>query len=977
MTFTFKISQLLLVTCILFFLGFADRSQAAPLTIAANGKSTFSIVAPNIATQSVNDAAAEMQRDIAESTGAKLPIIKDNETVNSPFISLGSTKQAEAVGISAKGIADEAFRIVTKAGNLYIIGLDTTAIDLDRQTGRFGRNTPNMELHPEIPGPAFTKNGGFSQGTANGVYSFLEDSLDVRWLMPGDIGRDVPPKSTFVVEETDSTIVPMFTYRVMTSLSSYGVRNTPSLAWRDEMKLGYSFRLNHNHSWADTVPADLYQNHPEWFAMNANGTRPKPAGTSYKLETTNPELVKFVAEAAIKAFKADPELNTFSLSPTDSGGWSLSPESQALDDAGYPEISGPTITPLILKFYTDVSKIIAKEYPQGKLAGYFYSRFVRPPSQGDVEIPANFVPVLTSIASGYGFYTLQTREEDSAILNAWAKVAPPTWFYYAFPTWLRARTGMVTPAAPNYMNALFKDLAKNHIKGVFYYGNGAWDQAALANYVAAKMLWNPQSDAVAIQHEWLTRAYGPQAGAIMEELYNKMDESWFSDYFRQPDSTFHNVSEEFFSRIYGAHYQQMETLILQAEAQPMTQIQKKRLRLISDNMRVLQWRLRNAGYLPAKYSSPYTINSEQVFQLMSNSDDSRGFVAFGAPKTGSKVIPVKVQVAQSNQESVAGLPNASHILLFSTKDEIIHLNPVKVRPGCSFLYYFVQDEKGESVISGILDNNEDITFKAKANTPYYFQTINDGVTLNPHIQWEIAIPGAIPAQASFNDGILSFNAASEDTSKSLYVYIPESLNRVAVSTDTGVLIQTQTTEDQKSQARSAARKAAVAALKIGLANYQGKLVQNFDRDWKFITDPDKTGVRQGFFQADFNDRSWTPISTTGSWQSQGFEKYHGTAWYRRTFTLSAADIDPTWLGNNKLLLFVGAVDGDAIFYLNGEKIAERKQSDFVNSWEMPFVLDVSSSLIVGKNTIAVQVTKDKFASGLYKGVSLIAGVEKK
>src|SRR5690606_8013448 len=96
------------------------------------------------------------------------------------------------------------------------------------------------------------------------------------------------------------------------------------LTWRDQLKLGYSFRLDHDHAWSKIVPASLYQEHPEWFAMGANGERLDPLKTSGKLETTNPGLVKYVAKEAIKTLKENPELNTFSLSPDDGAGFSQS-----------------------------------------------------------------------------------------------------------------------------------------------------------------------------------------------------------------------------------------------------------------------------------------------------------------------------------------------------------------------------------------------------------------------------------------------------------------------------------------------------------------------------------------------------------------------------------------------------------------------------------------------------------------------------
>jgi hypothetical protein len=152
-------------------------------TIAANGKSTFAIVLPAQAPTSVQNAAEELQKDIELATGVKLPLQNDGGKTAASFISLGNTEEAKTAGISSGKMADESYRIVTKNGNIYIIG-------------------------PDTPDGKWTSRNGASNGTANGVYTFLEDYLNVRWLMPGDIGRDVPAKSTFTVDDIDRTSRP-------------------------------------------------------------------------------------------------------------------------------------------------------------------------------------------------------------------------------------------------------------------------------------------------------------------------------------------------------------------------------------------------------------------------------------------------------------------------------------------------------------------------------------------------------------------------------------------------------------------------------------------------------------------------------------------------------------------------------------------------------------------------------------------------
>src|SRR5690606_25757089 len=70
------------------------------------------------------------------------------------------------------------------------------------------------------------------------------------------------------------------------------------------------------------------------------------------------------------------------------------------------------------------------------------------------------------------------------------------------------------------------------------------------------------------------------------------------------------------NELYGKHYADLEKLFLAAKTQPMTQRQQKRFQLIEDNMIVLQWRLRNAGFLPVNFQSTLQRSDSQINQLL-------------------------------------------------------------------------------------------------------------------------------------------------------------------------------------------------------------------------------------------------------------------------------------------------------------------------------------------------------------------------
>jgi len=671
--------------------------NAAPITITSQGKSTFTIVLAANAPSSIVAAAKELQQDIAKSTGATLPISKET-SVAKDIISLGQTSQAKAAGVDLKGVGEEGYRILTKNGNIYIIGTDTAD-------------------------GTITKDGGTSNGTANGVYSFLEDYLGVRWLMPGALGLDVPTKSTFTVGNIDKTDTPFFINRREPYIQNH-VRAVEK--WQDHQKLGYSFRIEHSHNWTRTVKPELFKDHPDWFPL-IDGKRVPPSGR-YKLETTNPGLVNYFAQAAVDSLKANPQFNTFSLSPSDSRGWSQSPESMALYDPPPPGHKYPSVTPLILKFYRDVAQIVAQKDPNAKLAGYIYADYLYPPQKGGMTLLDNFYPVIApSIDYGFTLYRPDVQHDFSNMMEEWGKVTPNL-FYYDLPNDLSSGTGIITPPATEILNYIFPRLVKNNVKGVYIYGTAAWSQTALANYILAKMEWNPNLNANDVQHDWLMRAYGSQAGTKMETFYQKVD-AWFRNYYQQNDDASYTLNDKILKGLYAPHYPELEQLFLDAKSQTMTPIQQQRLQLIEDNMVVLEWRLKSAKLLPADFQSKLAKSDEEVLALMTR--DNKDFELFpGMVDNGPTVGAVKVTAAAAisipDEAPKVRLRDANLFLLYSAKGGKVTINPTEARNGKPFISYVLKDTKNTKLLSGILTKGKPITFEAAAKTPYYLY-INSGI----------------------------------------------------------------------------------------------------------------------------------------------------------------------------------------------------------------------------------------------------------
>ena len=333
-----------------------------------------------------------MQQYIQKSTKARLPLLSQLNPPATPFISLGDTSAARAAGISTQNVALEGYRIVTRDKNLFILG-------------------------PDTPDGQKTRLGGASNGTSNGVYTFLEDYLNIRWLMPGEMGEDVPP---FVaIPSVDRTEAPLFQSRRVTHLQS----GPEVAAYERRHKAGFSLLSRHNHNWSVIKP-ELYETHPEWFAARADGTRIPPDHPRYKIETTNQEMVKYFANEIMKAFRADPNLYMFSMSPHDGSSdvgaeWSKSPETLALMEKD--PLGRDSHTKLVLKFYNDIAKIVGKEFPDRKVSGYVYSTYLYPPKDGVGKLePSLFLTIAMSPSYAYRGYRPDVKAQWESLMAAWA-----------------------------------------------------------------------------------------------------------------------------------------------------------------------------------------------------------------------------------------------------------------------------------------------------------------------------------------------------------------------------------------------------------------------------------------------------------------------------------------------------------------------------------------------------------------------------
>lgn len=122
------------------------------------------------------------------------------------------------------------------------------------------------------------------------------------------------------------------------------------------------------------------------------------------------------------------------------------------------------------------------------------------------------------------------------------------------------------------------------------------------------------------------------------------------------------------------------------------------------------------------------------------------------------------------------------------------------------------------------------------------------------------------------------------------------------------------------------------------------------------------------------EADWRRMMVPAAWDFQGYMKYDGVAWYRRSLEL------PPNSPTSNLVLMLGYIDDFDEVYFNGQLIGstnDRRRFGRSESYSKRRVYDIPETLIKrnGPNLIEVRVEDIGLMGGIYKGVVGIATKE--
>lgn len=518
---------------------------AAGTYLVERGEPRAQIVVAEQPARSVRLAAQELQDYIKKITGAHLAIVTEPQQGYVP-IYVGSSPHTQRLGITAEGLKDGAYRIVSGDNYLVLIGHDANFTPLEpwAPSNEAIRSGKLQQAWEAITGePWGVPNGGMyknrmrlpaetglpdaqraapqklpplelwtydERGSFNAVCGFLR-KLGVRWYAPGEVGEILPNIRTIELPQIDETVTPAFAIRRINLRLLTHSRDVAMWALRLGMRDPYGIGVAHGMA-TMTGRDEVFAKYPEWFALYG-GERHYVSGSSknqlcYSNEQLFEHTVRWV-RAQLDQYKYE----AVSVMPPD--GYSAICQCPSCQAKATPHRDRRGLaSDYVWEFVNRVAKEVAKTHPNAKILNCAYGIYWLPPEKIEKLEPN----VVVSIVGGRR--PLADRPDEKAELarvrEAWAKkTSHPIIIFENYPLTDR---GWYLPAF------VWQSVGEgiNATKGISQ-GEDIWVSAPLdfatnsgiglnhfMVYFTQRMYWgDKQQDVDALFHEYCRLFYGP------------------------------------------------------------------------------------------------------------------------------------------------------------------------------------------------------------------------------------------------------------------------------------------------------------------------------------------------------------------------------------------------------------------------------------------------------------------------------------
>jgi len=460
--------------------------------LVEGGATDYEIVRGDDAGTIVRTAAGELQHFIEKSTGVRLAVV-GSPTPDKGHIFVGANPASTAAGITPDGLKSEGFRIKTVGRDIHIVGVDVLR--------------GSMKIN---------SSSATQCGTLSGVYEFLERCLGVMFCRHDELGTAVPKHERIIVPDMDVTDTPDWSYRVL----AYGPADGARQLYGRRLRLGHPYTVSHSHAWFRILPIKEYgADHPEYYAEIKGERAPKYYLGHHggQVCTTNPEVIRLFAQAAKEYFDEHPDRDMFSVSPNDGGGFCRCARCRALDVEMLDDMPDmPVLTDRLLTFYNAIAVRLAKSHPGKWLGAYIYSYYKKPPRK--VRPHPNLALVhATNSARCQGAGWPEEHEWEKQWLALTKRCYKYDIYYYG-----RTSLHLMAPVTTHLIEKLKAEQEIGFMGGYLYIGQ-SYEQLGAGHYLLAKLMWDKDADARALERQYYNALYGA-AGPDVLAYYHLLED---------------------------------------------------------------------------------------------------------------------------------------------------------------------------------------------------------------------------------------------------------------------------------------------------------------------------------------------------------------------------------------------------------------------------------------------------------------------
>jgi|GEM_PF-581001 len=542
----------------------ASSDAKGKLALVAGGKSLAPIVVPKDAPHFTRQAADTLAEYIEKVSGARPEVIAgtpDPMPEQAIWVGYQPCQKNLFPNVDLEFKYPEEILISANAKHVLVAGRDrwdpdfTTAPKESFQSGRLDVEGYQQEY-----------------GTANAVYTFIQDCLGVRWLWPGELGEDIVKQPAIAL--------PAFIYRYH-----------PQIRQRNSV-FGYQQRyrtkdgdprtnwMKYQRLWLDSLYAAVgghafgewwerfHESNPDFFALQPDGTRigMNPDGQNVKMCLSNPKVAEQWVEDAGKKLAVNPYVTYFSAAENDGGNWGycVCDKCQSWDNPAARRMR--TIWSGVIQDYLSMSDrqvrfanlcagLLDKKYPGKNYCVTIHAYGNSVPAPVEIKAADNVVPSL--VHNFFQRYWAGTQRSDvnRAEYLKWTDKTKRHFWRPNVGDPARFQNG--GPGDVSGAGETLRLVGQRGCIGILVdYIREYWLTQGPLYYLVAQMTWNPFQDAEALMDDYCKRAYGPAADTMA--VYWTLMEVARSKVARDPENDWLKVFN-------ATLYEQADGLLKQAE----------------------------------------------------------------------------------------------------------------------------------------------------------------------------------------------------------------------------------------------------------------------------------------------------------------------------------------------------------------------------------------------------------------------------